>query len=66
MPFDLSSHPEASAPVAVRMLQRLREDLKNHEAQVNSTRKSNLAVDILDRRVSLGEKKTFLDLLQKR
>lgn len=38
MPFDCSAHPEADSPVAREMQGRLRDDLKNYQDQLNSTK----------------------------
>jgi hypothetical protein len=36
MPFDLSSHPDANAPVARITLARLQQDLLNYQSQASS------------------------------
>jgi len=64
MPFDLSSHPDSKAPVCVEMLERLQEDLKLYEGQVNSARPPTLAIDVLDESIPLAHKLTLLQELE--
>ncbi len=64
MPFDVSKHPEASAPVCKQMISRLETDLKNHEDILNKTNKQILTVDMLSYDVEARLKLDFLDKLE--
>ena len=65
MPFNVSSHADAKAPVCTEMIERLEQDLKLYEGQVNSKRPKTLTVDMLDEvTVPLAHKLELLDRLE--
>jgi hypothetical protein len=64
MPFDVSKHPDAQVFVAKQMLDRLEEDLKNHENILNGKKNVSLRVDVSDFKLPIEEKMEFLQKIE--